>query len=67
LIKKAERTRFLEGYSFRFSRICYSNGGIVKVVSDAGPEVETVPPGIPSELPRRVGSALYVAPSICLP
>jgi hypothetical protein len=38
LIKNGgENTTSWRGYSFSISRICYSNGGIVKVVSDAGP------------------------------
>jgi hypothetical protein len=38
LIKNGgENTIPWRGYSFSISRICYPNGGIVKVVSDAGP------------------------------
>ncbi len=38
LIKNGgENTTTWMGYSFSISRICYSNGAIVKVVSDAGP------------------------------
>jgi hypothetical protein len=38
LIKNGgENTTAWRGFSFSISRICYPNGGIVKVVSDAGP------------------------------
>jgi len=52
LIKNGGENTILEGLQLSLSRICFRTGGIVKVVSDAGPEVETVRLGYQSELPR---------------
>jgi hypothetical protein len=50
------------GYSFSISRICYPNGGIVKVVSDAGPGGGNGATWDTSlYYPNSVDPALYVA------
>jgi hypothetical protein len=63
LIKNGgENTTSWAGYSFSISRICFPNGGIVKVVSDAGPgggNGATWDTGL--NYPGAVDPALYVA------